>query len=199
MLMDQMKKWVKEILKSSFWALEGATIWNPPIPAKVRSILFICKGNICRSPFAEHIARKQLQYSNLCNISSAGIIVDKPEPSPPEAILSAENFRIDLLQHKSKPVNYALLESYDMIVTMETWQQKHLKKVFSGFADKVYLLSLFDRDTAYPMNFYYKYNIQDPYGKNIFEFNRCFERIERCTSILLRKIGLIPQTYKEVS
>ena len=193
-LVDQMKKRVKEILKSSFWALRGATIRNPPIPTKVRSILFICMGNICRSPFAEHIAGKQLHYSNLYSISSAGIIVDEPETSPPEAVLSAKNFRIDLLQHKSKPVNYALMESYDMIVTMEMWQQKYMKKLYLEFADKVYLLPLFDRDTAYSMNFYYKYNIQDPYGENILEFNRCFERIERCTSILLRKIGLIPET-----
>lgn len=197
--MDQMKKRVKEILKSSFWALKGATIWNPPIPAKVRSILFICKGNICRSPFAEHIAGIQLHNSNLCDISSAGLVVDKPETPPPEAILSAKNFEIDLLQHKSKPVDYSMMESYDMIVTMETWQQKHMKKLFLEFADKVYLLPLFDRDTAYTMNFHYKYNIQDPYGKNILEFNRCFERIEKCTSILLRKIGLIPETHKEAS
>jgi protein-tyrosine phosphatase len=192
--MDQMKKRVKEILKSSFWAFNGATLRNPPIPSKVQSILFICKGNICRSPFAEHIAGKQLHYANSCNISSAGIIVDEPETSPTEAVLSAENFGIDLRQHRSKPVSYVLMESYDMIVTMETWQHKHMKKLFLEFSDKIYLLPLFDCDTAYPVNFYNKYNIQDPYGKNILEFNRSFERIERCTTILLRKIGLIPET-----
>lgn len=197
--MDQMKKRVKEILKSSFLALNGATLRNPPIPFKVQSILFICKGNICRSPFAEHIAGKQLNYSNLCNFYSAGIFVGEPETPTPEAVLSADNFGIDLRQHRAKPVNYLLMDSYDMIVTMETWQYKQMKKLFLEFADKIYLLPLFDRGTAYSMNLFNKYNIQDPYGKNILEFKRCFERIEKCTSILLRKIGLIPQTYKEAS
>jgi protein-tyrosine-phosphatase len=125
--------------------------------------------------------------------------VDEPETPPPGAVLSSENFGIDLRQHRSKPVSYVLMESYDMIVTMETWQYKQMKKLFLEFSDKIYLLPLFDHGTAYSMNKYDKYNIQDPYGKNILEFDRCFERIERCTSILLRKIGFIPQTYKEAS
>ena len=121
------------------------------------------------------------------------MIVDEPKAPPGEAILSAEKFGIDLHKHRSKQVSYALIESYDMIVTMETWQQRHMKKLFLEFADKIFLLPLFDCDMACSMTSYDKYNIQDPYGKNILEFSRCFERIERCTANLLRKIGCIPE------
>ena len=49
--------------KKFYWSVYGRTICNPRLPQNINSILFVCKGNICRSPFAEYYASKYLNTS----------------------------------------------------------------------------------------------------------------------------------------
>ena len=192
---------IRGIAKSLIWTLYGGTVWNPPLPSKVRSILFVCKGNICRSPFAEHMARSIIaigaRKTKPYEIFSAGIHVAGPKKPPSEAIASAKKFGIDLHEHKSRQINYHLLESYDMIIAMETGQYKFLRKLFVEFEKKIYLLPLFYIEKGQGLSAYHKYNIQDPYGRNLSDFNECFNRIERCISVLFSRIGLISGDSRE--
>lgn len=61
--------------------------------------IFVCAGNICRSPFAEQYAR--LKFPQL-NFESFGVHVTWPEKSPPDALKAAQKFGIDLSQHTAK-------------------------------------------------------------------------------------------------
>jgi protein-tyrosine-phosphatase len=187
--------------KNLLWAFYGGFIRNPPLPSNARSLLFICKGNICRSPFAEYMAKsiiaKESSISRPCEVFSAGIHVEEPKKPPSEAIASAKRFGIELQGHKSRPINYDLLESYDMIVAMETWQYKYLRKLFLEFENKIYLLPLFFFESNPYLDGYRKYNIQDPYGRNIEEFNECFGKIEKYISMLFSKIGIINKISRE--
>jgi protein-tyrosine phosphatase len=177
-------KYIKNIL----WLLYGTTIANPKLPTKVKSILFVCKGNICRSPFAEKLALKYSNNGNSQNVYSAGILVIEPKSSPADAICAAESFGVELKDHKSRQINYSMVEVYDMVLVMETRQYKYLRKLFSEYTDKIFLLPLFSDKEPGLLGSYNKYNIKDPYGKGIKEFSDSFRRIDKCVCNLLVKL-----------
>jgi protein-tyrosine phosphatase len=179
---------IKTIMKNIYWSIYGRTISNPVLPSNIKSILFVCKGNICRSPFAEHYASKYFSASNQLLYYSVGIKVEYPKPPPIEAIVSAKNFGIDLHDHKSREINYRLMEEYDLIIVMETWQHKYLRRNFRSFKNKIFLLPLFKKQEVVPDSFYNIYNIRDPYGKNVAEFDKCFRDINNCLDGLFSDI-----------
>lgn len=179
---NRLRKWIKGDLRDLYWKIYGNSIKNPRCPALPESILFICKGNICRSPFAEHLAKKLAgsAISGEGPFSSAGLEVSRPLPPPIEAALAAKSFGIQLDGHRSRSINQDMVASFDMITAMETRQLKHLRKAFPGYHDKIFLLPLFEAKQGTKRGWFSRYNIQDPYGKNLVEFQACFQRIERC-------------------
>ncbi|MBE9571533.1 MAG: hypothetical protein IMF11_12965 [Proteobacteria bacterium] len=82
-----------------------------------------------------------------------------------------------------------MVETFDMIIAMETWQFQTLKKAFPRYQDKVFLLPLFDTRGGTKLGGFARYNIQDPYGKSLTEFHACFQRIERCIKGMLKRIA----------
>lgn len=196
------KTGLKDILKNLYWFLYGVTVRNTDLPPNVHSILFVCKGNICRSPFAEYMAKNILKdlegKTGEQKVSSAGIHANKTEKPPLEAVNIAKKYGVEMPEHESQPINYEMIEAYDMIVVMETCQYKFLRKIFMEFSNKIYLLSLFDSRYATIGSSYFKYNIQDPYGKRPEDYNLCFDRISRCISILYSKIELNPHMSRDI-
>lgn len=184
------KSFLKNIAKGIFWRVYGGTVRNPPLPSKIKSVLFICLGNICRSPFAERIAAKYSNASNDIAFSSAGIRVDAPKSPPIEAIDSAKDFGVELRDHASRQLQYGLMESHDIIITVEIWQYKYLKKMFMEFQDKIFLLPLFCINNNISQNIYDKYNIRDPYGRNYAAYDECFEKIKKCINGLFHSINV---------
>jgi protein-tyrosine phosphatase len=63
-------------------------------------ILFLCAGNICRSPFAEALLRARLNERSI-RISSAGMMPQTGRPTPALALKAASIYGIDLSRHRS--------------------------------------------------------------------------------------------------
>ena len=179
---------IRYILKNIYWNIYGVKIRNPKLPDKIKSILFVCKGNICRSPFAERIAAHKYNVMNQYLFCSAGIYVDIPKLPPADAIIAAKSFGVNLQDHKSRKISYSLLESSDMIIAMETWQYMFLRKMFKKIRDKIFLLPLLENINRNSENKYNIYNIKDPYGRSLEEFIECYKRIESCLEGLFYNI-----------
>jgi protein-tyrosine phosphatase len=147
-------------------------------------------GNICRSPFAEHLAKKILDNKSRLDIfvSSAGLKVKGPSPSPEEAILAAERFGVQLDKHRSKLMDYKLIQSVDMVIAMEMRQITELKRTYPMLKEKFFLLPLLDPLKGNQNRGYHRYNIVDPYGKRPEDFFQCYKRIERCILNLLNTL-----------
>ena len=185
-----MKKWIKENLRDLYWEIYGNTIKNSRFPDDPKSLLFVCKGNICRSPFAEHIARNLSRNGVKEGMAffSAGLEVSQPFPPPKEAISAAKSFGVQLNGHKSRRFTQEMVETFDMIIAMESWQFRTLRKAFPSEHDKIFLLPLFDVTGWTKLGRFFHYNIQDPYGQSLDEFSSCFQRIKRCIEGLFEEM-----------
>jgi len=181
---------VKDPFRDGFWALYGRGIRNSAPNPDARSFLFVCTGNICRSPFcagiAARLSRERQRGPILCE--SAGIQVSLSLPAPDDAILAANRFGVDLRAHRSRVVDARLLERFDAAFVMEAWQYRHMKRYFPGFREKIFLLPLFDGEEAAREGHYQAFHIEDPFGKPIEQFHRCFQRIERCVDAMLERM-----------
>ena len=179
---------VKRILKNAYWRIYGAFLTNPPVPASPRSFLFICMGNICRSPFAEVAARRHFSDAHGMTFRSAGIVVNHPRESPPGTLAAAKTFGIDLSGHRSQKVDEDLVAAADMVFGMEAWHFRSLRKKFPRHREKIFLLAPFENSAPVGNNLYNVFNIQDPYGRELKDFINCFKRIDACLQGLFSRM-----------
>jgi protein-tyrosine-phosphatase len=66
-------------------------------------VLFVCAGNICRSPFAEGLARRLAAERGLdVEFVSAGEIALDGDRCPPDAVAVAKEYGVDLSSHRAR-------------------------------------------------------------------------------------------------
>jgi protein-tyrosine phosphatase len=170
-----------------YWAVRGPLLRLPDFPNRPKSVLFVCKGNICRSPFAERVAA-QLPFSSV-KFGSAGLHVRTSIASPNGAIEAAHRFGVDLLTHRSQRVTEELLASYDLIVPMEAWHYMQLSARFPAHRSKLYLMTLLDPHRTAKHRGYAAFNVRDPYGGSPGVFDACFEELRTLVECLSRRVG----------
>jgi protein-tyrosine phosphatase len=186
-----MRQTIKNALREVYWAYHGKKLNLPPLPASPKSILYVCKGNICRSPFAERVTKKLLEKgsNDILTIQSAGIKATVENPPPKEAIVAAKAFGISMDEHRAQYLTKELFCGSDMIIVMEVEHLHQLEEAYPESKGRCFLLSMFSNDQHGWGNYYSQYNIADPYGKNNEQFIICYERIKMCINNLLLKIG----------
>lgn len=172
------KKLIKRYVRDFWWYFYGKSFKNPNLPINPGSFLFICKGNICRSPFAEHYARKLCEEEALLNVKqqSSGLQVTRPEGSPANAVAVAQLSGVDLSNHVSQKLDLKMVLDADVIVAMEASHIKTLKELYPNLIPKLFLLPLFEKKDFWGKG-YLKYNIPDPYGKDKDAYQVCYRRI----------------------
>lgn len=168
-----LKRQCKLLLKNVYESVLYGFARNLKIVSDSRKIVLVCKGNICRSAFAERLLKSETKGKQL-SVDSCGLDVDGRAPSPPEAISAAGKFGLDLGDHLSKGWQSCDLENADLILPMEFWQYRKLVEYFPHKKDNIRLLREF---APFPENLLC--NIDDPYGQSEIAFEKCFMRIKR--------------------
>lgn len=137
-------------------------------------ILFVCLGNICRSPLAHGIAEKISDKNNLgWTIDSAGTSDWHIGESPCDnSIKVANDHQTDISTQRSRPITKKDIKIFDYVVAMDR-QNKADMEVF-GFKN-VHLLGDFAG--------YNGEDIPDPYFFDGFEgFEKVYTMVELCVS-----------------
>ena len=94
-----------------------------------RAILFVCLGNICRSPTAEAIFRVQAKGRGL-EIDSAGTSGwHDGSPSDPRASAEAARRGIDMSYIRSRKVMPEDFKRFDLIVAMDAQNMRDLQSM----------------------------------------------------------------------
>lgn len=173
-----------------------ACLANPAvisIPDSTQKLLYVCKGNVCRSPIAEYISRKITLNSNLNDLkfSSRGIEVLKNSPAEGNAILVCKKNGIDMTKHRSTPLNEEDIYDNDIILTMNYRQLVMLHSKYPAHIKKIRLLPIFSKKKILRFN---DIMINDPYGCPIAEFEHCYGRIYKSVLGLLEAIRTSRET-----
>jgi len=107
------------------------------------SVLFICTGNMFRSPIAEAAFRDQLERDGLSGwtVSSAGTWAAPGLPPPRETLELARVFGLDLSGHLTRLVDEAMLEAVDLVLVMESNHKEAIEVEFPSARKKIHLLS----------------------------------------------------------
>jgi protein-tyrosine phosphatase len=96
-------------------------------------ILFVCLGNICRSPMAEGILRHQLKEKGLADkvtVHSAGTErYHIGHPADPRATRTSKKFGVDISTHKARQVAAHDFHTYDRIFSMAVDVQNELVRL----------------------------------------------------------------------
>ncbi len=137
-------------------------------------LVFICKGNICRSAYAEAFAK-----SIGIEAISCGIDTTAGNSANSVAIEIAAQRGLDLDQHRTTPISELKFEETDLLLAMEPWQAESLANHFNG-SHNCSLLGLWGK----PNRSY----IHDPYGSSSTYFNNCFNYIESAIHEVASKI-----------
>lgn len=129
---------------------------------KVTRLIFICKGNICRSPFAEVFARN-LHVDTL----SFGVETRGGDVANQRAMEIAREYGVDLSLHKTKKIEEYDAQSGDLIVAMEPSHiEMYDNKMMNVEGSQKTLLGLWG---GVPNPY-----IHDPYNANDAYFRACF-------------------------
>ena len=144
--------------------------YNVKTQGRPKRLVFVCAGNICRSPIAEASA-KELGFSAV----SFGLDTRGGDNADARAIAYGHSRGLDLEYHKSQtPKDYQPVDG-DLVVAMEP---KHLAMYTKlGYQAPITMLGLYGNE---PVPY-----IHDPYSSSDTYFNRCEGLILRKTADLI--------------
>ena len=115
-------------------------------------ILFVCHGNICRSPMAEFMMKDLVRKAGKAaefQIASAAVSREEiGNPVYPPACRELQKHGIACHGHAAHQITRAELEGYDLIYYMDASNARYLRRLFGDDAAKCQ--SLLQRDVADP-------------------------------------------------
>ena len=177
----------KAPVKDALWTIRGRQFRNPQFGREVRSVLFLCHGNICRSPFAAVRAAQLLERAGIDDVhcASAGIAANQANQCPLEACAAAEVFGVNLNEHAPTILTAPMMDDFDLVVVVEAAQMQLLRERYPHAASRIVLLSLLEADRRG----YARYNIADPFGQPRAAFDDCYQRIDRALQSLVELLS----------
>lgn len=145
----------------------------------MNKILFVCHGNICRSPMAEFIMKNLTKNRN-------DFLIESKATSTEEvgndiyylAKKTLDKFNIPYEKRKAKQIEVSDYDKYDYIIIMDSLNERNIRRIIPNDKDnKIFKLLSFTKSNA---------DISDPWYT--LEFEKCYYEIERGCKALLTYI-----------
>ena len=154
----------------------------------MKNILFVCLGNICRSPSAEGIARAiatDMKLDGQCHFDSAGTHdyhIGKPPDS--RAIQACADIGVDISSLKARQFTISDFELFDLILPMDMRNLDHLEQMCQNTESKQKLVPLVN---------YIPYNqitgVPDPFRGTEKDFREMVSLLQNACKHLVKSIN----------
>src|SRR5437764_12120492 len=149
----------------------------------MKTILFVCTGNVCRSPMAEGIFRRAVRGRGDFRVISAGLGAVDGHPPRPYGVQAVRELGIDISGQRSRMLTPELVAQADYIFGMTHSHIDTVTLLYPQAAEKTFLLREFD-DTLE----LFEKDISDPIGGSYDIYLDCRDQIEQGIASLLRFI-----------
>lgn len=145
-----------------------------------KRILFVCTGNTCRSPLAEHLLRHKA--GERFDIKSAGVAATDGDAASKHVQTLLKEKGIDHT-HQAQMVTQELLDWADVVLTMTEGHLQHLQQLFPGKVAQMGTLKSYVQPEEANVN------ISDPFGGPEMVYRLTMEEIESLLDLLIKKEG----------
>lgn len=143
-----------------------------------KKIIFVCNGNTCRSPMAATIMQSILQGYDVL-VDSKGMVVLFPENYNPKAVAVAASHGMVMTNETTEQIDNSDFDSNTLVLVLDSYMKDKLYDEYSR-AINVYTLGEF---VGIP-----DWEVKDPYGRGMEEYNKCFETISEVVEKVAAKI-----------
>ena len=144
-------------------------------------ILFVCTGNICRSPLAAGLLRAGLSETGLstsCTVESAGIHAVVGAAPTARAIKVAASYRTDIRAHQARSFEVEDFQRFELIIAMDSGHLDFLRQLRPrSYSGEITLLTAAGSER--------KLEIADPYGRSRWAYGRSARLIAEGVGVIL--------------
>jgi glycine hydroxymethyltransferase len=137
-----------------------------------KTIVFVCTGNICRSPMAEYYLKHSLGRKTKWDVISSGTGACFGLHASDYAVDVMKEVGIDISAHVSRPLNIDLVSTADLIIVMAQHHAEFIRHKFTQYREKVFLLKSFGPDGHG--------DVDDPMGGSREQYRHVREEIMSC-------------------
>jgi protein arginine phosphatase len=165
---------------------EGAVPAREALEDAARILLFVCTGNLCRSPLAAGLAERDLARRLGCApadlpgrgwaVLSAGTAAVPGRSATPETVAEGRRRGVDLSAHRSRPLTPTLVDRADRVLVMEAAQRRTLLDFAPEARGRVAILASNGSD------------IPDPFGRGPESYGRTAALLETAVGDRVREL-----------
>jgi RpiB/LacA/LacB family sugar-phosphate isomerase len=147
----------------------------------MKTILFLCTGNVCRSPMAEGLFRHAVKGRGDFRVLSAGLGALDGQPPTHHSVQAMKEIGIDISHQRSRVLTTEMVRSADYIFGMTHSHVDTVALLYPPMAEKTFLLREFDDSLES-----YEKDISDPIGSPYSVYVACRDQIEQGIATLLK-------------
>src|SRR5881409_3691213 len=149
----------------------------------MKTVLFVCTGNVCRSPMAEGLFQHAVKGRGEYRVFSAGVGAADGLPPSEHAVRALKELGIDISHQRSRMLSAELVRQADYIFGMTHSHVDAILLLYPQAAEKTFLLREFDETLDSFEN-----DIPDPIGGSIEVYHNCRDQIEQGIASMLKFI-----------